>query len=744
MKEMGVVYSDVKECVDEVIKRLGKDITFAMPLALGKPVIFINELYRRAKEDPSIRLRIVTALPLEMPSGKSDLEKRFLKDLIPRLFAGVPRIEYMVDYRAGKLPENVESYEFFSQAGSYLNDPVAQQNHIASNYTHVVRDAVKFGVNCFGNMIGYHDINGQTRYSFGCNPDISTGALVAADEIRARGDKMILVGEANKRMPFMYGDAIFEKERYDYILQGPDFDYELFGVPKPVVSVSDYMIGIHVSPLIKDGGTIQVGIGALGDAIVAGLVLRNEHNDVYQDLLQKAGIIKKHGELITKLGGTDTFKEGLYGSSEMFVDAFMELYNSNILKRQVFDNVPIMKLINEGYLAVDNIPADIIDRLLEMKAIQPILTQEDFEFLTEYGILRSDLKYENSIIIDGETSYSADMSDEANRTEIRKLLGKELRNGKVIESAFFVGPQKFYQWLRDMSEEERQLFSMAGVEKVNQLYGEEELRALQRKDGRFINTGMVATVFGGVASEQLEDGQVVAGIGGQYNFVSMAHALPDGRSIIMIKSTRGQGRKLKSNIVFTYGTCSIPRHLRDIIVTEYGIAYLRGKPEKEVIAEIINIADSRFQEQLLTQAKKAGKIPMDYEIPEECRHNTPEKLKALLAPYQAQGYFPRFPFGTDFTEDDADLVGALTGFQGFASGYPGKMIMALLRELFRPIPEAAHHHLQRMELFKPSSVKERLFRKIVVLALRHSGYFDKPAVQGVEFLSQNMNETVKS
>jgi len=542
----------------------------------------------------------------------------------------------------------------------------------------------------------------------------------------------------------MYGDAIFEKERYDYILQGPDFDYELFGVPKPVVSVSDYMIGIHVSPLIKDGGTIQVGIGALGDAIVAGLVLRNEHNDVYQDLLQKAGIIKKHGELITKLGGTDTFKEGLYGSSEMFVDAFMELYNSNILKRQVFDNVPIMKLINEGYLAVDNIPADIIDRLLEMKAIQPILTQEDFEFLTEYGILRSDLKYENSIIIDGETSYSADMSDEANRTEIRKLLGKELRNGKVIESAFFVGPQKFYQWLRDMSEEERQLFSMAGVEKVNQLYGEEELRALQRKDGRFINTGMVATVFGGVASEQLEDGQVVAGIGGQYNFVSMAHALPDGRSIIMIKSTRGQGRKLKSNIVFTYGTCSIPRHLRDIIVTEYGIAYLRGKPEKEVIAEIINIADSRFQEQLLTQAKKAGKIPMDYEIPEECRHNTPEKLKALLAPYQAQGYFPRFPFGTDFTEDDADLVGALTGFQGFASGYPGKMIMALLRELFRPIPEAAHHHLQRMELFKPSSVKERLFRKIVVLALRHSGYFDKPAVQGVEFLSQNMNETVKS
>lgn len=725
MKAKGVVYDDVKQCVDEVIKHLGKDITFAMPLALGKPVIFVNELYRRAKEDPSIRLKIVTALPLEIPSGKSELEKRFLKDLVPRLFAGVPKIEYMLDYRAGKLPKNVEAFEFFSQAGTYLNDPVAQQNHIATNYTHIVRDAFDFGLNLFGDMIGYRDINGKTIYSFGCNTDICTEGLKIVNEYRAKGKKILLVGEANKNMPFMYGDAVVEAESYDYVLKGPDFDYELFGVPKYPVSVSDYMIGVHVSPLIKDGGTIQVGIGALGDAIVAGLVMRNEHNDVYQDLLQKAGIIKRYEELITELGGTDTFKKGLYGSSEMFVDAFMELYNSNILRRQVFDSIPIMRLINDGYLAVDNIPSDIIDRLLEMKAIQPVLTEEDFGFLTKYGILCSDLKYENGIIMDGETGYSADMKDEVNRTEIKKLLGKKLRNGKVIEGAFFVGPQKFYQWLRNMSEEERQLFSMAGVEKVNQLYGGEELRALQRKDGRFINTGMVATVFGSIASEQLEDGQVVAGIGGQYNFVSMAHALPDGRSIIMIKSTKGQGRKLKSNIVFSYSTCSIPRHLRDIVVTEYGIAYLRGKPEKQVIAEIINIADSRFQEQLLAQAKKAGKIPMDYEIPEEYRHNTPEKLKALLAPYQAQGYFPPFPFGTEFTEDDADLVGALKGFQAFASGYPGKVVRSLLLELIRPIPQAAHHHLHRMELMEPSSAKERLFRKIVVLALRHSGYFNK-------------------
>jgi hypothetical protein len=201
----------------------------------------------------------------------------------------------------------------------------------------------------------------------------------------------------------------------------------------------------------------------------------------------------------------------------------------------------------------------------------------------------------------------------------------------------------------------------------------------------------------------------------------MGQALPDGRVIMLIKSTKGSGKTLKSNIRFSYGHCTVPKHMRDIIVTEYGIADVRGKPEKMVIAEMINVADSRFQKQLLAQAKKAGKIPMDYEIPEEYRNNTPEKLKALLSPYQAQGYFHPFPFGTDLTKDDIVLAGSLKALKHLGSGYPSKLAKGLLLELFRPIPEAAHHHLERMELIKPSSIKERIYRKMVVFALRNNG-----------------------
>ncbi|MDA8221865.1 acetyl-CoA hydrolase/transferase C-terminal domain-containing protein [Desulfosporosinus sp.] len=737
MKEnSGMIYDDAKKCVDEVINYIGKDIRYAMTLALGKPVHFINELYSRAKKDPEIKLKIITALSLEIPKGNSELERRLMQPIVDRVFAGVPEFEYMIDFRAGTLPKNVEVFEFYSKAGTYLNNPVAQQHHLSSHYTHVVRDALALGTNVFGELIGYKEINGKTMYSMACNPDICLETVRLMSEMRANGQKIVIVGEANKKMPFMYGDAVVEAETYDMILQGPQFDYELFCAPKDSVALADHMIAINVSPLIKDGGTIQVGIGALGDAIVSGLIMRNEHNALYQEILEKAGIKKRYKELITRWGDTGTFEKGLYGSSEMFVDAFMQMYKSKILKRKVFESIPLMKLINAGRLEADNIPPDIIDQLIELKALHRKLKAKDFAFLTEFGILKQGLSYENYTIIDGETRYSADMNEEKNRLEIRKLLGKELLKGTVILGAFFLGPKAFYQALNDMSEEERQLFAMSAVEKVNQLYGGEELRTLQRKDARFINTGMVGSVFGAIASDQLETGQVVSGIGGQYNFVAMGHVLPDARIIIMIKSTKGSGKNLKSNIVFSYGHCSIPKHMRDIVVTEYGIADIRSKPEKQVIAEMINIADSRFQKQLVAQAKKAGKLPLDYEIPEEYRNNTPQKIHALLKPYQLHGLFPQFPFGTDLTEIDITLAGALKGMKGLAKGNRLKLAKGMLAELFRPTPKSVQHYLDRMKLAHPSSINEKIMRKIVVFALRNANVIPSSAPRPINVSTQ--------
>ena len=106
----------------------------------------------------------------------------------------------------------------------------------------------------------------------------------------------------------------------------------------------------------------------------------------------------------------------------------------------------------------------------------------------------------------------------------------------------------------------------------------------------------------------------MSGVGGQYNFVAMAHELEGARSILLLRATReAPAAQRESNIVFNYGHTTIPRHLRDIVVTEYGIADLRGRTDAEVAAALIAIADARFQEGLAEQAKAAGKLPRDWQ-----------------------------------------------------------------------------------------------------------------------------------
>jgi acyl-CoA hydrolase len=88
--------------------------------------------------------------------------------------------------------------------------------------------------------------------------------------------------------------------------------------------------------------------------------------------------------------------------------------------------------------------------------------------------------------------------------------------------------------------------------------------------------------------------------------VAQAFALPDARSIIMLRATRTVAGRTSSNIVWEYPETTIPRHLRDIVVTEYGIADLRGKSDRDTIAAMLSVADTRFQDELLQRAKHTG------------------------------------------------------------------------------------------------------------------------------------------
>jgi hypothetical protein len=225
---------------------------------------------------------------------------------------------------------------------------------------------------------------------------------------------------------------------------------------------------------------------------------------------------------------------------------------------------------------------------------------------------------------------------------------------------------------------------------------------------------MMATLLGAIVSDGLEDGRVVSGVGGQYNFVAQAFALPDARSILTLHSTRATNAGLQSNIRWNYGHTTIPRHLRDIVVTEYGIADLRGKADRDVIAAMLAIADSRFQPGLLETAKAAGKIEKNYVLPEAHRQNTPERIQVALGPMIDAGLLPPFPFGTEFDPTEQRLMTAL-GPLKHAS--PGQVMRTLLSGMIASIAPEDRQALERMGLDRPKGMRELLNRALLLGAL---------------------------
>ncbi len=131
-------------------------------------------------------------------------------------------------------------------------------------------------------------------------------------------------------------------------------------------------------------------------------------------------------------------------------------------------------------------------------------------------------------------------------------------------------------------------------------------------------------------------------------------------------------RRLRISSGTTHTT--ILRHLRDVVITEYGIADLRGRTDQEVIAALLNVADSRFQDELLAQAKAACKISAELS---HSRWNIgATRLSGWsrrFAKHRGGGFFSEYPFGTDLTDDEIVLARALKSLQARTATTAGKL-----------------------------------------------------------------------
>lgn len=692
----------IAAAVDQVLETIQGDIVLGIPLGVGKPNPFVNELYRRIKGNPGRKLRIVTALSLEKPVGHSDLERHFLEPLVERVFADYPDLEYVKDLRAGKLPPNIEVREFFMKTGDYLGNPAAQQSYISTNYTFVVRDMAVQGLNVLAQAVAARGEGETMRLSLSSNPDVTFEVI---ERYAALGKPLLKVAVVNRKMPFMPNTADVAPGMFDIVVTDPAATHTVFAPPNNKVTAADYAIGLHAASLVADGGTLQIGIGSLGDAIAQALIVRDRHGAEFERILRTL----THDQVEGRDFGR--FDQGLYGCSEMFVNGFLRLIEAGIIRREVFADEVLQRLINEGRIADETVTPDTLRALLDAGRVRAPLSAEDLGFLQRFGVLRKDVQLDGETLVCGEQRCSANLHDDAAFATVGEhMLGSRLKGGIVMHGGFFLGPRDFYEHLRTMPSAELAKIDMTRIDFINQLYGQGELKRAQRRKARFMNTTMIVTLLGAACSDALESGQVVSGVGGQYNFVAMAHALPDARLLMMLRATHDNKDGLKSSIVWNYGHVTIPRHLRDIIVTEYGVADLRGQSDGEVVKRMICIADSRFQEQLVKEAKAHGKLDRDWQVPDAYRRNLPEVLAAQLHPWSDAGLLPDFPFGTDLTDDELHIVRALKKLK-HASAHPTELVEMIVKSLWEG-KEAPHAYLERLGLDDARSFKDLFIRRL--------------------------------
>ncbi|RMH93426.1 acetyl-CoA hydrolase [Lysobacter pythonis] len=642
-------HADFDTAIATMLARIDGPLRIATPLGLGKPHRLLNALYERIAADPSRELHIYTALSLDPPRARGDgLDARFLGPFAERMYGrDFPRLKYVAAEKKNALPAHIEVEEFYMQSGALMNSSQAQRRYASLNYTHVARALADRGVNCIVQKVASSP--DDPRLSLSCNTDLTLDTLRALDA--AGRPRPLLVAEIDPHLPWLGNHAALDEAFFDLVIAPPAPHPPLFALPRQPVGDVDYAIGLYASTLVKDGGTLQIGIGALADALSHALVLRHTDNARYREVLRALDPEIERHPLVARWGGLDPFEQGLYGCSEMLNEGFRLLARRGILKRKVVDDLDLMRRLDAGNARVD-----------------------DHERLA--------------------------------------------REGQFLRGAFYLGSPDFYQWLRDLDPDAARAIDMLPVSRINALPRDNEtLERLQRRHSRHFNTCMMATALGAAVSDMLEDGRVVSGVGGQYNFVTMAQEMDDARSVLMLRASRENGNETRPNILWNYGHATIPRHLRDIYISEYGIADVLGRVDEDVIEAMAGIADAAHQPALIEQAKQNGKLARDFSPPSYWARNTRPRLLEALAPFRRDGTLPDYPLGSDFTDTEQRLAKALARLKADTATRQGKwraMAAALLAAGDWHDPEA----MARMDMTHPQGFKQKLEARMLDTALR--------------------------
>jgi hypothetical protein len=158
-------------------------------------------------------------------------------------------------------------------------------------------------------LVAAGDVDGRPMLSLGSNTDTSLDLLPVALERRAgRGAPVFTIAELHPDMPFMYNRALVEPAVLSLLVNQVR---DPVHAAQPLGGRHRLAIGLHTSALLRDGGTLQIGISSLGDAIVyASACARRE-----SCISRVVAALGTDPGLVGRIGGLGRFEQGIYGCS---------------------------------------------------------------------------------------------------------------------------------------------------------------------------------------------------------------------------------------------------------------------------------------------------------------------------------------------------------------------------------------------------------------------------------------------
>ncbi len=206
---------------------------------------------------------------------------------------------------------------------------------------------------------------------------------------------------------------------------------------------------------------------------------------------------------------------------------------------------------------------------------------------------------------DAIASQMSDLKDLGLHTEMATTA-----MGRLIESGVINGQRKNFkhgQHLFIFAGGTPELYQTLGRNEacriVPAVYGADPSIIMKNDNMVSINTCVEMDLTGNICSESIGP-RIISGSGGAFDYVYGALHARGGRSIMAFTSKTKKGISKIVSMLAPGAGVTIPRNYADYIVTEYGIASLRGRSLKERTLELISIAHPDCRDRLRSEARK--------------------------------------------------------------------------------------------------------------------------------------------